>query len=157
MTNNDNLDEQTNSEGIVTRRLDPDQVKNIGSQSQSQNQNNWQQVGEDWQTVGEEFKKLGLRLGDAIRTGWNAGQEQQIGTLQDQLRTMVDNVESAVRSARQEAASPETKAQTQRVVEATKEAQESLVDEARDLVINGLRVLNAQLRDLADRLEQSKK
>ncbi len=154
MTNNDTPEEETNTAGMVTRRLDPDELKNTTGQA---NQKNWQAVGEDWQTVGEEFKKLGMRLGDAIRSGWQSGQEQEIGTLQDQLRSMVDNVESAVRSARQEAASPETKAQTQRVVEATKEAQAGLVGEARDLVINGLRVINTQLRELADRLEQGKK
>lgn len=154
MTNNYTPEEETNSAGMVTRRLDP--AENGGTSGQS-SQNNWQNVGEDWQTVGEEFKKLGVRLGAAIRNGWQSGQEQQIGTLQDQLRSMVDNVESAVRAAREEAASPETKAQAQRVVEVTKGAQASLVDEARDLVINGLRVINTQLRELADRLESGKK
>jgi hypothetical protein len=151
MTNNYSPDEEPTSAGMVTRRLDDANTAGQG------NQNNWQTVGEDWQTVGEEFKKLGLRLGAAIRSGWQSGQEQQIGTLQEQLRAMVDNVESAVRAARDEATSPETKAQTQRVVEATKEAQSSLVDEARDLVIAGLRTLNTQLRELADRLESGKK
>jgi hypothetical protein len=70
---------------------------------------------------------------------------------------MADQVEAAVRSARQEAQAPETKAQTQRVVAAAKEAQATLIDEVRDTVAAGLRTLNAQLRELADRIEAGRK
>ncbi len=119
--------------------------------------NGWNEVGEDWREVGEEFKKLGVRLSGAIRSGWKSEQEPQLNGLGDQLRSMADQVEAAVRSARQEAQNPETRAQTQRVVEAAKAAQGTLVDEVRDTVAAGLRRLNAQLRDLAERLETDRK
>jgi hypothetical protein len=66
-------------------------------------------------------------------------------------------VESAVKTARQEAASPEVKAQTQRAVAAAKEAQATLVDEIRDTVAAGLRTLNGQLKELAEKLETGRK
>ena len=117
----------------------------------------WSEVSQDWREVGDEFKKLGTRLSTAIRAGWKSEQEQQLNSLGDQLRAMADQVEAAVRSARQEARSPETRAQTQRVVEAAKGAQATLVDEVRDTVAAGLRALNAQLRELADRIERGRK
>ena len=70
---------------------------------------------------------------------------------------MADQVEAAVRAARQEAQNPETKAQTRRVVEAAKGAQANLVDEVRDTVAAALRTLNAQLHDLAERIETGRK
>ncbi len=117
----------------------------------------WNEVGEDWREVGEEFKKLGVRLSSAIRSGWKSDQDQQLNGLGDQLRVMADQVEAAVRAARQEAQNPETKAQTRRVVEAAKGAQATLVDEVRDTVAAALRTLNAQLRELAERIETGRK
>jgi len=117
----------------------------------------WSEIGQDWRVVGDEFKKLGMRLSTAIRSGWKSEQEHDLNNLQDQLRAMADQVEAAVRSARQEAQSPETKAQTQRVVEAARGAQTRLVDEVRDTVAAGLHTLNAQLRELAERLETGRK
>ena len=118
---------------------------------------NWSEVGQDLREVGDEFKKLGGRLSAAIRGSWKIGQEQELTGLQDQLRAMADQVEAAVRAARQEALSPETRAQTQRVVEAAKDAQATLFDEVRDTVAAGLRALNAQLRELAERIETGRK
>ena len=138
------------TEGMPTVRLES------GSTGQSGDAG-WTEVSQDWREVGEEFKKLGARLSTAIRSSWKSDQEQQLNSLRDQLRAMADQVESAVRSARQEALSPETKAQTQRVVAAAREAQSTLVDEVRDTVAAGLRTLNAQLRELADRLEKGRK
>jgi hypothetical protein len=117
----------------------------------------WTEVGEDWREVGEEFKKLGTRLSSAIRAGWKSDQDQQLNGLGDQLRAMADQVEAAARAARHEAQNPETKAQTRRVVEAAKEAQVTLVDEVRHTVADTLRTLNAQLRDLAERIENGRK
>ncbi len=133
-------------------------VRNVAPTSTAQGgPTGWTEVSQDWREVGDEFRKLGARLSTAIRSGWKSEQEQELRGLQDQLRAMTDQVESAIRAARQEAASPETKAQTQRVVEAAREAQASLVEEVRDTVAAGLRTLNAQLRDLADRIEAGRK
>src|SRR4051794_18586790 len=116
--------------------------------------NGWTEVSQDWQQVGEEFKKLGLRLSGAIRDSWKTtSQDPSFDNLGAQLRAMAEQVETAVKTARQEAASPEVKAQIQRAVAAAKEAQASLVDEIRDAVAAGLRTLNTQLKDLAERLE----
>jgi hypothetical protein len=140
----------TSSEGAPTVRLtnvEPSQAE----------ESRWSEIGQDWREVGEEFKKLGVRLGSAIRAGAKPDQEQQISGLGDQLRAMADQVEAAVRAARQEAQSPETRAQTQRVVAAAKGAQATLVDDVRDAVSVALRALNAQLKELADRLESGRK
>ena len=148
-----NSQDQTNipsTEGMPTVRLTTSGTEQPGDAG-------WTEVSQDWREVGEEFKKLGTRLSTAIRAGWKSEQEQQLHGLQDQLRAMADQVEGAIRSARQAAQSPETKAQTQRVVAAAKEAQATLVDEVRDTVAAGLRALNAQLRELADRLESGRK
>jgi hypothetical protein len=136
-----------------TRRLSEDEIQGASQQPDT----NWSDVGQDWKVVGEEFKKLGTRISAAIRGGWKSDQEHDLNNLQDQLRAMVDQVESAVRSARQEAQSPETRAQTQRVVEAARGAQSRLVEEVRDTVAAGLRTLNTQLRELADRIETGRK
>ena len=117
----------------------------------------WTEVGEDWREVGEEFMKLGSRLSTAIRSGWKTEEVQQLHGLSGQLRAMADQVEAAVRAARQEATAPETKAQTQRVVAAAKEAQTTLFEEVRVTLAAGLRALNAQLRELADRIESGRK
>ena len=138
------------SAGMVTQRL-PEEAA-----SQAEH-GGWGEVSQDWREVGEEFMKLGSRLSTAIRSGWKTEEVQQLHGLSGQLRAMADQVEAAVRAARQEATAPETKAQTQRVVAAAKEAQASLVDEVRDAVAAGLRTLNAQLRDLAERIETGRK
>ncbi len=138
------------TEGLPTVRLTNQATAQPGDTG-------WTELSQDWREVGEEFKKLGARLSTAIRAGWQSEQESQINGLRDQLRAMADQVESAVRSARQEAQAPETKAQTQRVVAAAKEAQATLIDEVRDTVAAGLRTLNAQLRELADRIEAGRK
>ena len=154
MTENNPLPSQeSSSEGMVTRRLDEFDRRQYWAIHAGQLAGCERRLARGRRAL----KKLGLRLGGAIQSGWKSGNEQELSTLQDQLRSMVDNVESAVRAARQEALSPETKAQTQRVVEVTKEAQASLVDEVRDLVVSGLRTLNTQLRELAERLDSSKK
>ena len=155
MTDNNAFQPQDegSSEGIVTRRLDPSEAPTTPQSAQG----GWADVGQDWKAVGEEFKKLGARLSTAIRSGWQSEQEGQLTGLQDQLRAMADQVEAAVRSAKQEALSPEVKAQTARVVERAKEAQTTLVEEVRDTVAAGLRALNAQLRELAERLESGRK
>lgn len=157
MTENDPLQPQPDTPSATGPTV---KLTNIESGTGSAGQGgsaNWSEVGQDWREVGDEFKKLGSRLSSAIRGSWKVGQEQELNGLQDQLRAMADQVEAAVRAARQEALSPETKAQTQRVVEAAKEAQTTLVDEVRDTVAAALRALNAQLRELAERLETGRK
>ena len=149
-TGNQDQTEQTSSEGMVTVRLTN---QNVPQPPQS----GWTEVTEDWREVGEEFKKLGVSLGSAIRTGWKRENDQQLTGLGDQLRAMADQVEAAVRTARQEAQAPETKVQTQRVVAAAREAGTTLVDEVRDTVATGLRRLNGQLRELAERIETGRK
>ena len=154
------------SEGMATVRLTTDAggspedtpaPAGAASSATQPGEPGWAEVSQDWREVGEEFKKLGTRLSTAIQAGWKSEQEQQLNSLGDQLRAMADQVEAAVRSARQEARSPETRAQTQRVVEAAKGAQATLVDEVRETVAAGLRALNAQLRELADRIEKGRK
>jgi len=155
MTDNTNLpphDDTTPATGQTVRLHN----ETPGS-SQSSSSNPWEQIGKDWREVGEEFLQLGTRLSNAIRQGWTKGQEQQLSSLGDQLRSMTEQVEGAIRSAQQEATSPETKARAQRAVAAAKEAQESLVDEVRDTVAAGLRTLNTQLHDLADKIEKGGK
>ena len=138
----------------VTRRLDEVDVTNIPQQGRS----GWEEVGQDWKEVGEEFKKLGVRLSAAIRNGWKSSeQEQQLTGLQAQLRAMADQVEAAVQSVKAEAQRPETKAQTQRTLEAAREAQTTLFEEVRDTVAAGLRTINAQLQELAQRIEAGRK
>lgn len=144
-------DEKTPATGQTVRLPQPDTT------NQAADPNGWNQLGEDWREVGEEFKQLGTRLGNAIRQGWTSTEAQQFNSLGDQLRSMTEQVEGAIRAAQQEAASPETKAQAQRAVAAAKEAQTSLVDEVRDTVAAALRTLNIQLHDLADKIEQGRK
>ena len=138
------------SAGMVTQRLPEEGATQAG-------QGRWGEVSQDWREVGEEFVKLGSRLSSAIRSGWKTEEVQQLHGLSSQLRAMADQVEAAVRAARQEATNPETKAQTQRVVAAAKEAQTTLFEEVRVTVAAGLRALNAQLRELADRIESGRK
>jgi len=141
------------SEGMETVRL-----TNIPSSQGAGADAGRSELTEDWREVGDEFKKLGTRLASAIRTGWKSEQaQQQLSNLGDQLRAMADQVENAVRSARQEVQAPETKAQVARAVEAAKGAQATLVEEVRDTVAKGLRALNTQLQELADRLETGRK
>ena len=140
----------------ITRRLSEVEVTNIPQPGRS----GWEEVGQDWKEVGEEFKKLGVRLSAAILEGWKSAsteQEQQLTGLQAQLRAMADQVEAAVQSVKAEAQKPEVKEQTQRTLEAAREAQVTLFDEVRDTVASGLRTLNAQLRDLAERIEANRK
>ncbi len=144
---------EVSSEGIQTVRL-----TNVPP-SQPQ-QGGWGEVAQDWKEVGDEFKQLGSRLGSAIRASFQSGntqQQQQLTGLSDQLRAMADQVEAAIRNARQEAQAPETRAQVSRVVEKAKDARETLVDEVRDTVATALRALNAQLQEFADRLESRRK
>lgn len=145
---------QTTSEGMPTVRL-----TNVPQSQDTAGDGRWGDVAEDWREVGDEFKKLGVRLASAIRAGWRSdqAQQQQLSNLGDQLRAMADQVEASIRSARQEAQAPETKAQVGRVVEAAKGAQATLVDELRDTIARSLRTLNAQLRDLAERIEPPRK
>jgi hypothetical protein len=147
---NENQTTSGSSEGLPTVRLSNQNVSQPAGSG-------WSEVTEDWREVGEEFKKLGVRLGGAIRTGWRRENDQQLSGLGDQLRAMADQVETAVRAARQEAQAPETKAQTQRVVAAARGAGTTLVDEVRDTVAAGLRTLNSQLRELAERIESGRK
>ena len=150
-TNPEQDDTLQSSEGLATDRL-----TNVETPQTADG--GWREVGQDWREVGEEFKKLGVRLSSAIRTGLKSDQEQQqLNGLGDQLRAMADQVESAVKSARQEVQTPETREQTRRVVEAAKGAQATLVDEVRDTVAAALRTLNTQLRELAERLESGRK
>ena len=138
----------------VTKRLAEVDVTNIPQPARS----GWEEVGQDWKEVGEEFKKLGVRLSAAIRSGWKSSeQEQQLTGLQAQLRAMADQVEAAVQSVKAEAQKPETKAQTQRTLEAAREAQATLFEEVRDTVAASLRALNAQLQELAQRIEAGRK
>lgn len=138
----------------VTKRLSEVDVTNIPQVGRS----GWDEVGQDWKEVGEEFKKLGVRLSAAILQGWKSTeQEQQLTGLQAQLRAMADQVEAAVQAVKAEAQKPEVKEQTQRTLEAAREAQATLFEEVRDTVANGLRALNAQLRDLAERIETGRK
>ena len=143
----------TQGETGVTKRLDEQNTPGASQPGDA----GWNEIGQDWKAVGDEFKKLGTRLSTAVRAGWKAEQEHDLNNLQAQLRAMADQVEAAVRSARQAAQSPETKAQTQRVVEAARGAQARLVDEVRDTLAAGLRTLNAQLRELAERIESGRK
>jgi hypothetical protein len=140
----------------VTKRLSEVDVTNIPQAGRS----GWEEVGEDWKEVGEEFKKLGVRLSAAILQGWKSSssseQEQQLTGLQAQLRAMADQVEAAVQAVKEEAQKPEVKEQTQRTLEAAREAQSTLFEEVRQTVANGLRTLNAQLRELAERIEASR-
>ena len=154
MNVNHSSDEAGNlpSEGTATVKL-----TNVPAPQQPSG-SGWTEVGEDWREVGEEFKKLGTRLSSAIRASWRSEQDQQqLKGLGDQLRAMADQVEAAARAARQEAQHPETKAQTQRVVAAAKEAQTTLVEEVRHTVAATLRTLNAQLHELAERIENGRK
>jgi small-conductance mechanosensitive channel len=138
----------------VTKRLSEVDVTNIPQAGRS----GWEEVGQDWKEVGEELKQLGVRLSTAIRSGWKSSeQEHQLTGLQAQLRAMADQVEAAVQSVREEAKKPEIKAQTQRTLEAAKEAQATLFDEVRDTLAKGLHALNAQLRELAEKIEASRK
>ncbi len=149
-TNPEQDDTLQSSEGLATVRL-----TNVETPQAADG--GWREVGQDWREVGDEFKKLGVRLSSAIRTGLKSDQEQQLNGLGDQLRAMADQVEAAVRSARQEVQTPETREQARRVAEAAKGAQATLVDEVRDTVAAALRTLNTQLRELAERIETGRK
>jgi hypothetical protein len=157
MTENDPLQPQADTPSATGPTVKLTNIEGGSSGPGQAGPARWSEVSKDWLEVGDEFKKLGARLSTAIRGSWKVGQEQELNGLQDQLRAMADQVEAAVRAARQEALSPETRAQTQRVVEAAKDAQATLFDEVRDTVAAGLRALNAQLRELAERIETGRK
>ena len=109
-----------------------------------------EKLAESWKDVGEHIQHLFTSIATTFRQAWS--QEQPVGEtprgVQD-VRASLDRLERVMKRVAEN-----TEPQRAKTVEATREASERAVQEARTATASGLRTLSEQLQQLVQRLEQ---
>ncbi len=113
----------------------------------------WRDVAENWKKVGKQVKDLGDRLSSAFSEGWATDEidKEESKAVADKLRALGDKLNSAVDAMREEAKEPDTKAQAEATVRATKHASGELFSELQETLSEGLEEVNKKIDDMRER------
>ena len=109
-----------------------------------------EKLAESWKDVGDHIQHLFTSIATTFRQAWS--QEQPEGETQrgvQDVRASLDRLERVMKRVAEN-----TEPQRAKTLEATREASERAVQEARSATASGLKTLSDQLQQLVQRLEQ---
>ncbi len=117
-----------------------------------------QPVGESWKEVGQQFEALGSSLAQAFRTTWsNIETKTDAQQVKSSLETMVREVGQAIDDTAKAPEGQKVKEYARRTGESLRTAGEKTYSEAKPQILTALQKVNAELKKMIDKLEQSEK
>jgi ABC-type transporter Mla subunit MlaD len=109
---------------------------------------------EGWQEVGRQFQTLGESLAAAMRSAWeNEGNHKRLDEMHNGLASMVDQVGQAIKDTASSPQAQQAKVEAEKAVNSFSNAVEQGAQEVRPQLISALRQVNTELQKLIDRLK----
>ena len=110
---------------------------------------------EAWSEVGKQFEELGESLARAFRSAWESEEtRQQVQSVQDGLEKMVNKVNRAVDDARKSPQAEKLRSEATKTAESLRAAGEQTWQEAQPHLLAALTNINAELKQVIDRMER---